>query len=116
MVFLTLAGCEDNSTPTDASDQQSNAQFKRGGPPSGFVNAPAVQSGLVYELKATSARLNREVLGPVTDDVMGVPAEPIHSFVWDGEGSVELDYAHATYEIDPVNNTGKIYAEWKDRN
>ena len=42
LVFLTFAGCENNSTPTDASDQQSNAQFKRGGPPSGFVNAPAV--------------------------------------------------------------------------
>lgn len=116
LLFLTFAGCEDNPTPTDSVNQQSDAQLDRVGPPPGVGNAPAVQKGLVYELKATNARLNREVLGPVTDDVMGVPAEPVHSFVWDGEGSVELDYARATYEIDPVNNSGKIYAEWKDRN
>lgn len=67
-----------------------------------------------YEVQAEAARLNREVLGDVTADVQGVPAEPVHSFVWDGEGSVPLEDASATLEVDPVNNTGEITAEWTD--
>jgi hypothetical protein len=70
---------------------------------------------LVYELKASNARLNRKVLGPVTSELNGVPAEPVHSFVWDGDGSIELEKAKAQYEIDPVNNTGEIKVEWTDR-
>ena len=50
----------------------------------------------------------------MVDDVMGVPAQPVDSFVWDGDGSVSLKKAKAKLEIDPVNNTGTITAQWKD--
>ena len=73
-------------------------------------------SRLVYEVKAENPRLNREITGEVTDDVQGVPAEPVHSFVWDGEGSAFIDSGSVTLEIDPVANTGEIKAEWTDRN
>lgn len=68
---------------------------------------------LAYEVVAGNARLNRLVTGEVTADVDGVPAEPVHSFVWDGEGSVPIE-GTATVEIDPVANTGEITAEWSD--
>jgi hypothetical protein len=70
---------------------------------------------LVYEVKATNARLNRKVLGEVTSSVQGVAAEPVHSFVWDGDGSVPIE-GRATLEVDPVANTGEIHAEWHDEN
>jgi len=73
-------------------------------------------SQLTYEVKAENARLNRKVMGEATADVEGVPAEPVHSFVWDGEGSVFIDEASVTLEVDPVANTGEIKAEWRDRN
>ena len=73
-------------------------------------------SQLVYEVKAEKPRLNREITGEVTDYVQGVPAEPVHSFVWDGDGSEFIDDGSVTLEIDPVANTGEIKAEWTDRN
>ena len=69
---------------------------------------------LVFEVKAERPRLNREVTGDVTDEVQGVPAEPVDSFVWDGEGSDFIE-GSVTVELDPVNNTGEIKAEWTDR-
>jgi len=73
-------------------------------------------SRLTYEVKAENARLNRKVMGEVTADVEGVPAEPVHSFVWDGDGSAFIEEASVTLEIDPIENTGEIKAEWRDRN
>lgn len=73
-------------------------------------------SQLTYEIKAENARLNRLVTGDVTNEVQGVPAEPVHSFVWDGVGSEFIEDASVTLEIDPVANTGEIKAEWTDRN
>jgi len=68
---------------------------------------------LTYTVTAREARRNREVTGDVMDDVDGVPAQPVDSFVWDGEGS-EPVLGFARYEIDPVNNTGRIMARWWD--
>jgi hypothetical protein len=68
---------------------------------------------MTYRLMAREAKLNREVTGPVMDDVHGVPAKPVDSFVHDGVGS-EPVLGFARYEIDPVNNEGKIMAKWRD--
>lgn len=72
------------------------------------------ETTLQYEVKAERPRLNRKVLGDVVADVDGVPAEPVHSFVWDGDGSVAID-GSLRLEIDPVANTGEIVAEWTDQ-
>jgi hypothetical protein len=68
---------------------------------------------LIYRVTARMPRVNREVLDEVTDEVQGVPAEPVDSFVWDGVGS-EPTVGHAVVDIDPVNNTGTIRANWID--
>ncbi len=73
------------------------------------------KQSLIYKIEASQARLNRLVTGPVVSSIGGVPAEPVHSFVWDGKGSVAIK-GEAHLEIDPVNNTGKITAEWQDEN
>lgn len=75
-------------------------------------------SQLIIEVKAENPRLNRKVLTDDPDEITfvdGVPAEPVHSFVWDGEGSVPIE-GSATLEIDPVANTGEIKANWTDEN
>lgn len=69
-----------------------------------------------YNIKATKASLQREVTGTVTSSVQGVPASPVDSFVYNGEGSVQLTGAVAHLEIDPVNNTGRITVQWSDEN
>ena len=80
-----------------------------------FANntASAEETGTTYEVTATNARLVRQVTGDVTESVQGIPAEPVDSFAWDGEG-VEFIDARATLKIDPIENTGKIEAEWTD--
>ncbi|MBL1274579.1 MAG: hypothetical protein COB30_000665 [Ectothiorhodospiraceae bacterium] len=74
-----------------------------------------VNSQLTYEVKASMPCLNRRVTGEVISYLDGVPAEPVDSFVWDGVGSVPVK-GSAKLEIDPVANTGEIWAEWEDRN
>jgi hypothetical protein len=69
--------------------------------------------GLRYRVNATSPLKNRLVRGEATSYVQGVPAEPVHSFVWDGVGSEPI-MGTAKLDIDPVNNTGKIQATWFD--
>lgn len=81
------------------------AQFQTG--------AVAGSGHLKYEINASGARLVRQVTGPVTNEVQGVPAEPVHSFLWDGDGVEEID-GEVTVEIDPEANTGEIKAEWTD--
>jgi hypothetical protein len=71
-------------------------------------------SELRYRVMAKNPRLNRRVFEPVADDVRGVPAEPVDSFVWDGVGSVPIK-GTAKVDIDPVNNTGTITAHWQDQ-
>jgi hypothetical protein len=71
------------------------------------------ETQLSYRVTARQPRINRRVLGDVTAYVQGVPAEPVHSFVWDGVGS-EPTVGHAVVDLDPVNNTGTIKANWID--
>lgn len=70
-------------------------------------------SSLQYEVKASAGRVNRLVTGSVVAAVQGVPAEPVHSFVWDGNGSLSIE-GSAELVIDPITNTGKIEAGWTD--
>jgi hypothetical protein len=55
------------------------------------------------------------LLGPAERFVQGVPAEPVDSFVWDGEGSTPID-GRFVLEIEPMRNAGFIRASWTDRN
>ena len=71
--------------------------------------------GITYKLKAKNAFLIRDVTGPVTDDVDGVPAAPVDSFLWDGQGITPIK-GSVKLEIDPVSNTGEIKAKWEDEN
>lgn len=67
-----------------------------------------------YRVRASEARLIREVSGPAVEDVQGVPARPVHAFNWDGP-SFAAD-GHMKIDVDPVENTGTIKAAWTDRN
>lgn len=66
-------------------------------------------------IEATDARLVRQVTGDVVADVQGVPAEPVDSFAWDGDGSTPIE-GTVKLDIDPVANTGEIVANWTDEN
>lgn len=77
------------------------------------VETMAGGSQVMVEVAASNARLNRKVLGDVVAKVEGVPAEPVHSFVWDGDGSVPIK-GSVKLEIDPIANTGEIIVEWTD--
>lgn len=72
-------------------------------------------SQMEYKIKAGNATLNRKVMGEVATEVNGVPASPVHSFVWDGDGVTPIK-AKAEVKINPVTNSGEITAEWKDEN
>ena len=91
---------------------------------SGTLDVPATRaqerteiSGgpLRYQVVATRARLNRKVMGPVVHAVHGVPAEPVNSFVYDGDGSTPIT-AQLILEVDPVAEIGFIQAQWVDEN
>ncbi len=75
--------------------------------------AAADSDNLQYEVKGEGARLVRKVTGEVTNDVRGIPAEPVHSFLWDGDGVQDIE-GEVSVEIDPEANTGEIKAEWTD--
>ncbi|RME98774.1 MAG: hypothetical protein D6768_16520 [Chloroflexi bacterium] len=72
-------------------------------------------SQMEYKIKAGNATLNRKVMGEVATEVNGVPASPVHSFVWDGDGVTPIK-AKVEIKINPVTNSGEITAEWKDEN
>ncbi|MDX1664011.1 MAG: hypothetical protein R3272_09470 [Candidatus Promineifilaceae bacterium] len=78
--------------------------------------ASADHADPVYRIRASEARLNRQIMGDVTAHVQGVPAEPVDSFTWDGEGRVELANARLQVTLNPTDNTGWIRATWTDRN
>lgn len=81
------------------------------------VGASADEEGsTTYEVKASNATLNREITGPITDDVDGVAAAPVDSFTWDGAGRTVAEDASVEVEIDPESNTGFIKVEWEDHN
>jgi len=68
---------------------------------------------LRYEVIAQSPRLNRRLMGPITGRVQGVPAEPVDSFVWDGNGSIPIE-GELIMEISPETESGFVLATWKD--
>lgn len=70
---------------------------------------------LVYKVIAKNGTVNRKVTGPVVIEVNGVPAEPVDSFVWNGDGVEPLIKGSVKVKIDPVGNTGKIEASWTDQ-
>ncbi|MFV2064993.1 MAG: hypothetical protein ACC726_16000 [Chloroflexota bacterium] len=71
--------------------------------------------GYTFIVEGENARMNRLVTGEVVAELNGVPAEPVDSFVWDGEGSVPID-GSVKITVDPVANTGEITATWTDEN
>ena len=68
---------------------------------------------LHYVIRATEPRKNRKVMGPVISDVQGVPAEPVDSFVYSGDGSTPIP-GQLYMTIDPFTETGYIEASWTD--
>ena len=68
---------------------------------------------LQYKVEAEDGRLIRKVGDPVTSYVDGIPAAPVDSFIWNGDGIVAIE-GSATVNLDPVANTGVITAEWTD--
>ncbi len=79
--------------------------------------APVIETNNIrYQVVARGARLNRRVMGDVTDSIRGVPASPVDSLVYDGVGSTPFDGAIVILEVDPVKQTGLLRAKWTDRN
>ena len=76
---------------------------------------PALGSGPIrYTIFGRSPRVNREVTGEVTHELHGIPARPVDSFVWDGEGSTPVD-GELLLSSDPVTEQGVLQANWKDK-
>ena len=78
--------------------------------------SPSAVKHKIKGLVAEQPRLNRLVLSGSPDLLHGVPASPVDSFVWDGDGSTSIKGWVKTYRIIPASNTGKIVAEWEDKN
>ncbi len=83
--------------------------------PRGELPTVEREIGLRYRITATKPRLNRRLMGPARRFVGRVPAEPIDSFCWSGEGSVPIE-GSITIDVEPMRNTGRVHAEWTDRN
>ncbi len=78
------------------------------------LNSPIIGDPTsTYRIQGKLARRNRQVTGPVTSWVQGVPAEPVDSFTYDGVGSDPVD-AQIDIEVNPVTNTGTIRCDWSD--
>ena len=73
-------------------------------------------SGLLYVVRGSDARVNRLVTGPVSLTVQGVPAQPVKSGAYDGNGHEKALTGHFTMIVDPVNDTGIVTARWTDSN
>jgi len=76
--------------------------------------APVLQKlPLRYQVIAGDLRLNRRLMGPVTGDVRGVPAAPVDSMCYDGDGHRKIE-GQAILEVDVVNQRGMMRAWWRD--
>ena len=64
-------------------------------------------------VRAKSALRVRRVTGAVQDDVQGVPAAPVNSFNYDGNG-VESVRGRIVLDVDPIANQGRVRAQWTD--
>lgn len=81
----------------------------------GEIDAPTGPTGLRYVIEATNGRLNRRLMDEPRRFVQGVPAEPVDSMVWNGEGSTPIE-GSMRIEVEPMRNLGTITARWVDRN
>jgi hypothetical protein len=81
----------------------------------GFAQDKPSEGRLLYEVTARNPYLVRQVGENVSEEVQGVPAEPVHSFSWSGEGVTQVE-GEARLRVDPVSNTGTFVAAWEDRN
>lgn len=70
---------------------------------------------VIYRVTATDGRLIRRVVGPITNDVEGVPAKPVDAFNWQGKDIDSIE-GRVSIDVDPVSNQGRIKAQWTDRN
>ena len=68
---------------------------------------------LRYQVRASDARLDRRVLGEVTNSIRGVPAEPVDSIAYDGTGSRPVP-GQLMMEVDLESETGLVMATWTD--
>lgn len=66
-----------------------------------------------YLVRGKGARRIRRVTGAVRRFVQGVPAEPVNSFNYDGNGVEDVE-GHVSIDVDPIANTGRVVARWKD--
>jgi len=64
-------------------------------------------------VKASNPMLIRRVMGPITNSVNGVPAEPVDGFDWAGH-AIRTTEGNAEIKVDAIANTGLINADWKD--
>lgn len=69
--------------------------------------------GTYVSVEASKPVLIRQVIGPVTNSVNGVPAEPVDGFDWAGS-AIRATEGKIKIEVDPIANTGSIEAEWED--
>ena len=70
---------------------------------------------LRYRVVGTNPRLNRRMMGPAQRLVQGVPAEPVDSMCWNGEGSVWIR-GRFEMDVEPMRNLGHVRATWTDEN
>ena len=68
---------------------------------------------LRYQVVASDARLDRRVMGSVTNSIRGVPAEPVDSIAYDGSGSRPIP-GQVMMEVDLEAETGLVMATWTD--
>jgi hypothetical protein len=84
------------------------------GSESGSGEQPVIERLPVrHQVMASSARLNRRMLGTATGEIRGVPTEPVDSMVYDGIGHRPIP-GQAIVEVDPVRQRGLIRAWWTD--
>ncbi|MFV2054810.1 MAG: hypothetical protein ACC707_00020 [Thiohalomonadales bacterium] len=102
-------------TPLTAVVLASGATFTTTSFVSTAVQADPAMHSSKYVMEAKNAKVIRRVLGPLSDSVNGVPAAPVDSFDWAGSEITSVK-GTAHFELDPIANTGRITAEWTDRN
>lgn len=66
-----------------------------------------------YIVRGKSPRRVRRLTSSSSRFVQGVPAEPVDSFCYDGNGVEDVE-GFVLIDVDPVKNTGKVISRWKD--
>lgn len=113
-VESTVVSAEVNGAPDLAQIQKLETMELAEMDLSAAAAAPTGGEGTIYTVVAHNARVNRRVVGPVEEEIRGVPARPVDSFVWDGDGSNPIRNAVAVARLNPVENSGLIRVQWRD--